>query len=164
MDDFSLIVNLPEVFDEKVAKELRSSLENLLNDYFTAFSEIATDLHKRYQVFQCGTSIEFENGKTFQILFTQRFDKNAISVGMVNDYGICDKVMDYEDAVIINKYALEMSTRIHDQRIAASTDIFKGPAQVEAYIVCLYLETRKCQFTNLVIIIIISLTDQVELS
>ena len=68
MDDFSLIVNLPEVFDEKVAKELRSSLENLLNDYFTAFSEIATDLHKRYQVFQCGTSIEFENGKTFQIL------------------------------------------------------------------------------------------------
>ena len=106
-------------------------MENLLNDYFTAFSEIATDLHKRYQVFQCGTSIEFENGKTFQILFTQRFDKNAISVGMVNDYGICDKVMDYEDAVIINKYALEMSTRIHDQRIAASTDIFKGSAQVE---------------------------------
>lgn len=131
MDDFSLIVNLPEVFDEKMAKELRSSLENLLNDYFTAFSEIATGLHKRYPVFQCGTSIEFENGKTFQILFTQRFDKNAISVGMVNDYGICDKIMDYEDAVIINKYALEMSTRIHDQRIAASTDIFKGPAQVE---------------------------------
>ena len=28
MDDFSLIVNLPEVLDEKVAKELRSSLEN----------------------------------------------------------------------------------------------------------------------------------------
>ena len=75
MDDFSLIVNLPEVFDEKVAKELRSSLENLLNDYFAAFSEIATDLHKRYPVFQCGTSIAFENGKTFQILFTQRFDK-----------------------------------------------------------------------------------------
>lgn len=35
MYDFSLIVNLPEVFDEKVAKELRSSLENLLNDYIS---------------------------------------------------------------------------------------------------------------------------------
>lgn len=131
MDDLSLTVNLPEVFDEKIAKELRSSLENMLNDYFSAFNEIAAELHNKYPVYQCGTSIEFENGKTFQILFTQKFDKNSISVGMVNDYGICDKVMDYKDAVIINKYALELSTKIHNQRIVAYSNLFKGPVKID---------------------------------
>lgn len=131
MDDLSLTVNLPEVFDEKIAKELRSSLENMLNDYFSAFNAIAAELHNKYPVYQCGTSIEFENGKTFQILFTQRFDKNSISVGMVNDYGICDKVMDYKDAVIINKYALELSTKIHNQRIVAYSNLFKGPVTID---------------------------------
>jgi hypothetical protein len=122
---------MSETADEKVAKELRSSLENLLNDYFGAFSEIASELNKKVSIFQCGTMIEFENGKVFQILFTRQLTNDYINVGMVNDYGVCDREIDYDDAVIINKYVLEMSTKIHEQRVAGYNNLLNGPASID---------------------------------
>lgn len=125
MNDFSLIVNIPESAEltEIEMKELRTSFENMLNDYFSAFSEIAEAMHKKNPVFQCGTIAEFDNGKSFQILYTQRFDKNYVSVGMVDDYGMCSQYISYEDAVVVNKYVMELSMRIHKQRISVSKNI-----------------------------------------
>lgn len=120
MDNFSLIVELPTLYDEKEAKELKSSLDNLLHDCFKVFEVAAREIHS--DCFKCGIDAEFDNGDVFHIIMKCVDNKQIVAIGFENAYGELDPVLTYKQAMCINKYALEISLAINRQKTA----IYKG--------------------------------------
>lgn len=120
MDNFSLIVELPTLYDEKEAKELKSSLDNILHDCFKVFEVAAREIHS--DCFKCGIDTEFDNGDVFHIIMKCVDGRQLIAIGFEDDSGELNPVLTYEQAMCINKYALEISLAISRQKTA----IYKG--------------------------------------
>jgi hypothetical protein len=107
----SLVVTLPEQYDEKTVKELKSSLDNLLHD---CMKEIYA-LSSRKKQIASKAGIQFNNGQMFLVTASFSNEKSRFMTGIVKN-GMLTNHISYEDALIINKYALELSMMLKKQR------------------------------------------------
>lgn len=116
MDSAPLVnITFPVGVNEKFIKELSSSLDNMISDAVKLFKDIKP---KHKGTYESDITIAFDTGERFHITYQKKSDKERIVAGMENAYGITNNNLTFEQALIINKYCLEIQNLIKSKRIS----------------------------------------------
>lgn len=131
-----LNVAIEQDIDEKELKEVRASWDNLVYDVSKHIEKYATDIHGRNQF---KIRIVLEGGPEFAFVARMSKRLSVLSMGFVRD-GSLDPNISYEELKTINKYALNIVSRLknikpqHTMAFDISVyGIYEEPEKVNLY-------------------------------
>ena len=115
-------INIQGMLEEKRAKELQFSLNELINTILNTFKK---QLEKSYDKKEYIFELEFDNNSSFYI--TSLYNGNEIiqDYGYIDRFGINKDVLELQEALNINKYALEIE-KITESFISQNSIKFEG--------------------------------------
>lgn len=133
-----LRVGIPDGVNEKELREVKSSWDNVVYDIKKHVNIYAHEYEGRN--LNISIRIEFDNGQTFAFIARVMKQLQVINMGFIKN-GSLDPNISYRELRILNKYALDIITRIEKQKatidqpdFSVSIDgIYEEPAKVNIY-------------------------------